>query len=224
MMMTRLLFILTIALAPLTRAADSTNTVAVGETVAITNQAPAPAISGTNGVVVSTNAPVDPRSLEAFKIVFERNIFDPNRRPRTIRSGGAPTDIPKPVRTESFTLLGAMSYSKGAFAFFEGTKSEYRKSVKAGDTIADYKVASVTSTNVALELGDKKVELPVGSQMRKRGEEPWELNSRIDATAATTSDSSSSTTDSTSKSDSSPSTEGVSDVVKRLMEKRNREK
>lgn len=146
------------------RAADSTDTSPAA--VALTNSTPAaPAVTNT----------IAPNSFEAFKIVAERNIFDPNRRQRS-RGGPPPAETVKPKPIEAFTLVGAMSYSKGAFAFFEGTSSDYRKSVKPGDSIAGYKVSSVTTTNVTLEAGDKKVDLPVGSQMKRRGDEEWQFN------------------------------------------------
>src|SRR5262249_468863 len=68
-------------------------------------------------------------SCQNFRIVTERNIFDPNRGP-AIRPRSGPTRS-----TDYFALVGTMSYEKGLFAFFDGTSSEYRKALKLGDSI-----------------------------------------------------------------------------------------
>ena len=58
----------------------------------------------------STNAPAR-LDYPSFKIITERNIFDPNR---SARSGkGARTDSQRPARSESFALVGTLSYEKG---------------------------------------------------------------------------------------------------------------
>src|SRR5690348_9065903 len=58
-----------------------------------------------------TNSNSSPLDFSAFRLVVDRNIFDPNRAPRR-----GPT---APVRTvDAFTLVGTMSYEKGIFAFF----------------------------------------------------------------------------------------------------------
>src|SRR5688572_26430754 len=89
----------------------------------------------TNSAATAPAAAVDPASFEAFKMLAQKNIFDPNRaapgQPR-------PQVEQAPRRTEAFTLVGSIAYEKGEFAFFEGTSPEYRKSVKAGDSIASY--------------------------------------------------------------------------------------
>src|SRR5262245_38315845 len=53
----------------------------------------------------------------AFRIVSERNIFNANRSGGTVRS----TSSRRPVRVETFALVGTMAYEKGVFAFFEGS-------------------------------------------------------------------------------------------------------
>jgi hypothetical protein len=165
---------------------------------------------------VSTNTgPVDPRSYDAFRIIATRNIFDPNRYPGSNAPGPKPS--PPPKRTELFTLVGSISYDKGDFAFFDGSSSEYRKTVKPGDTIAGYKVAEVAPDKVTLEANGKTVELPVGSQMKRQGDEEWKVNSRAEPMASTSSSSSSSSTNS---SDSSATTGDMPDALKRLLEQR----
>jgi hypothetical protein len=171
---------------------------------------------------VSTNSgPVDPRSYEAFRIIATRNIFDPNRFPGSGVTGPV-RPVVAPKRTELFTLVGAISYDKGDYAFFDSNSSEYRKTVKPGDTIAGYKVAEVGADKVTLEADGKKVELPVGGQMKRQGDEEWKLNSRAEPIGSMGSSNSSSSA--TTSSESSSSGGDMPEALKRLLEQRKNEK
>ena len=68
-----------------------------------------------------------------------------------------------------------MSYAKGAFAFFDGTSSDYRKVVQNAGTIAGYKVTEITPTAVKLANGDKQLVMKVGTQMRREEKGSWQL-------------------------------------------------
>jgi hypothetical protein len=171
----------------------------------------APAIAATKGV-----------SFDEFKIITQRNIFDPNR-----SAPGAPrrnVETPKPKRIDYLNLVGAMSYEKGRFAFFDGTSSDYRKSVKPGDSIAGYKVADVTQNQVTLQNGDKKIELPVGGQLKREDEGEWRVNSTPEsfATSGKSSDSTSSSSSSNSSggTNSSSSSDEMNPILKKLLEQR----
>ena len=171
-------------------------------------------------------AAAEPGSFDEFKIITQRNIFDPNRRipgSRTPR-----TEEKKPKRIDYLNLVGAMSYEKGRFAFFDSNSSEYRKSVKPGDSIAGYKVSDVTANKVTLQRDDKKIELPVGGQLKREDEGEWRLNSSPENFAASTNSSDSSSTSSSSGSNSSNSNSSSSDesnpILKRLLEQRRQGK
>src|SRR5689334_19659407 len=66
-------------------------------------------------------------TYDSFNIISQRNIFDPNR--RGIQAWHAPAPSHNP---DIFTLVGTMSYAKGKFAFFDGTKSDYKKVLEPG--------------------------------------------------------------------------------------------
>lgn len=226
-----------------TNAVSSTTT--NSETV-VTNRAQSVSQSTTNVATVSTNITAttstnttaadstastkDLAGFDEFKIITQRNIFDPNRRPPR-RPGSGPEEQPKPRRIDYLNLVGAMSYEKGRFAFFDGSSSDYRKSVKPGDTIAGYKVANVTQNNVTLESGDKKIQLPVGGQLKREDEGEWRVNSNPENFAASTnssgsssSSSSVSTSSSSSNSTSSSSSDEQNPILKRLLEQRRQGK
>jgi hypothetical protein len=74
---------------------------------------------------------------------------------------------------ETAALSGTMKYGQGEFAFFEGSSSEYTKTLKAEGTIAGFKVLNVASGGVKLEAGTNTIDLPVGYQLRRVDGGEW---------------------------------------------------
>lgn len=161
--------------------------------------------------------------FSAFRIIAERNIFDPNR--RGSRSNGTRE---RPRAVDSIGLVGVMSYEKGTFAFFDGSSSSYRKALKQNDSIAGYRLESINGDQVRLAEGTNHFELRVGNQLRREDGGPWRLSRQSESFAAsgspasTTSTSSSTTTISTSNPTAASSGD-ESDVLRRLRERRERE-
>lgn len=117
----------------------------------------------------STNSP-NAREFSAFQIVSDRNIFDPNRHPRV----PVTRSTPRPPRiVDSFSLVGTMSYSNVLLAFFDGTSSDYRKSLEPGGKIASYTAAEIRQDTVKLVSGTNEIELKVGMQMRRSADGTW---------------------------------------------------
>lgn len=168
-----------------------------------------PAANARGSLASAPKASASKRDLSSFKIIMERNIFDPNRRSRT-RVGGA--EQPKPASVDSFSLVGTMSYEKGRFAFFDGTGSEYRKAAKAGDTLAGFRVREIGPKAVKLETNGKVLDLGVGMQMRRQDAGEWQMSGRSDTYASTA-----------PSSGSSASSGSESELLKRLMQQREKE-
>ena len=168
--------------------------------------------AGSTGRAQSTNshARVD---YQTFRLISERNIFDPNR---SSRSGGVRRS--RPTIAESFALVGTLSYEKGNVAFFVGTDSSYRKDLKTGDTIAGYKIAEITANRVKLMVDNQIVELGVGMQMTRQDAGEWQLAGRAESFSD-----SSATTVSTEKTGAAPDDGAASDVLKKLMQQREQE-
>lgn len=156
--------------------------------------------------------------FSAFTIIAERNMFDPNRRP--VRASG-PREKPKTV--ESFSLVGIMRYEKGTFAFFDGTSSSFRKALKQSDSIAGYQVAGIDSAAVRLSSGTNQVELRVGMQLRREDEGEWIPSRRPETFAAYGSAPASSTATTSATPTDSAASDGESEVLKRLKERREKE-
>ena len=114
-------------------------------------------------------------SLASFKLIQERNIFDPERRkPREMRRE-RPVE---PPREESFTLLGTMSYGERILAFFEGTQRDWSGAVELGKEVAGHTLKEVGFDNVLLELKGESIALQVGAGRSKRGDADWETQER----------------------------------------------
>lgn len=167
--------------------------------------------SNTNGSAGGTNAAPASLDYSAFRLIADRNIFDPNRFPHT----GPRVSTSRTV--DSFSLVGTMSYEKGDFAFFDGTSSDFKKVLKPADTIAGYKVVAISPDSVKLAQSTNQLVLAVGTQMRRQDDGTW-----VQVASAASYDSAPAAPSSTS---SPPSASGgaESDVLKRMMQRREKE-
>jgi hypothetical protein len=156
-------------------------------------------------------------SQDSFSIIQQNNIFNPNRRPEFVY-----TNRPPRTRTPAFALVGTQIYAKGKFAFFNGSDSQYEKVLEPGGIIAGYTVKDVTLTNATLSANGKDFSMPVGTQMRNRGQNKWELSGHIIEEPATeeTNDETTATEPAAAPAGSSPA---MNDVLKQMMERRNQE-
>lgn len=120
--------------------------------------------------------------FSAFQLIAARNIFNPDRSgPQSERS---PREERPPARVESFALAGTMAYEKGRFAFFDGSDSEFRKVLKAGDTIAGFTIQEVRPNEVVLVRNESTVEVKVNSEMRREDEGEWHPAERTEIAAS----------------------------------------
>lgn len=140
----------------------------------------------------STNAP-SRADYAYFRMVNDRNIFNPKRIPNRPDSSGRPRrETRRAPKIDAFSLVGSLRYAKGDIAFFNGTSSSYKTAVKPGESIADHKVVAIDSDNVTLEFDGKAVILPIGSQIRREEEGEWTLAPGVASATPTRSNSSSS--------------------------------
>jgi hypothetical protein len=66
-----------------------------------------------------------------------------------------------------------MSYSNVLLAFFDGSSSDYRKSLKTGDRIASYTIREIQHNVVKLAADTNEVQLRIGMQMRRSEDGSW---------------------------------------------------
>ena len=136
-----------------------------------------------SAVAQSTNPPATaPAKLtyDSFRTISDRNIFNPSRYARGSSKTTQRTASTPASRVESFSLVGIMAYDKGVFAFFDGTKGDYKKALQTDGVIGDYKVAHVTNTEVKIVAGTNNFDLKVGMQMRREDEGNWFLSEGSD--------------------------------------------
>lgn len=172
-----------------------------------------------NAPTGTNNGPVS-LDYSAFKMIVDRNIFDPNRFPH---APGQVRPTSKPRSVDYVTLVGTMSYEKGTFAFFDGTSSDYKKALKLTDSIAGYKVTNITPNSVKLAAGTNELNLNVGAQLRREEDGPWLLASQFTSYAATPASTSTNGTAATTTGSDTASGGTESDILKRLMQKREKE-
>jgi hypothetical protein len=117
---------------------------------------------------------------QSFRIIAERNIFDSTRSTRPV-APPAPREAQRRPPAESFSLLGTMIYDNGSYAVFDGSSSQFRGVLAAGETIGGYRIAGISLNHVELEADGQSVELPLGSQMTRQEEGQWTVAARMDA-------------------------------------------
>jgi hypothetical protein len=182
------------------------------EDAARTSRQPTPNENTLRTSAVGTNQPSgSKRSYEAFKLIVDRNIFNPNRRASRTREG----EEPRTKRTDTISLVGTLVSDQASHAFFDGTSPEYKVVLGPGKTVVGYKVGAITGSGVRLENGTNTLELRVGMQLNREEGGEWQL-ARGSAPELTQSAASSS---------SSPDTSGGDDgdIIKRLMQQREQE-
>ncbi|MBN1903326.1 hypothetical protein JW926_18550 [Candidatus Sumerlaeota bacterium] len=151
--------------------------------------------------------------FEEFRIIWERNIFDPSRREpqREVRTPRKEETKPE----EHIRLLGALLNGKDANVFFEGSSSSYNGEWKRGDVIAGFRISQVQTNGVVLEKKDQKIDLPVGSVIIRTEGDAWRIGDSSESFA---------TIPEKEKSSNAISKDaGTNDILKRLMERRRQE-
>jgi hypothetical protein len=118
-----------------------------------------------------TAVPQKRPDFDVFRIIVERNIFDPTRKP-----GGAPVkDAPPPADAPQQTvrLMGTWLRDDHALALFEGSGDVPREGLEEGASIAGYRIAEVRTDAVVLANDQGKIELHVGAGLARKGEGTW---------------------------------------------------
>lgn len=130
--------------------------------------------------VAATNAA--PRfDFDSFRVISDRNIFNPSRYPR---SSGRPANVEEnKVVVDSFTLVGIVCNEKGQFAFFDAANTQYRKTAKPGSHVAGYTVKGIDEMRVVLEHEGAELEMVVGKQMNRQEDGTWVVADRPEGSA-----------------------------------------
>ena len=150
-------------------------------------------------------------SIDAFRIITERNIFDPNRIDHSARRAD------NQPRGDKISLVGTMHYDKGLFAFFDGSGPDFKKSLHEGEAIAQYTVEHIRNDGVELTRDGQPIFLTIGQQLRRPVGGDW---------TAIGLETLRSESDTPRVADAAPPPvipTGASDTLKRLMEQRQKQ-
>jgi hypothetical protein len=169
-----------------------------------------------------------PDNYAAFSgFISDRNIFDPNRQPHY-------TDPHRPFRTTSIhrrgtpgiQLVGTMSYEKGYFAFFGGTSADLSQVLKVGDKIAGYTITSISASSIVVQSADQKTQfMNIGDGWRQdNGKWVFSTAGTLPVATSETEVAAPSGNDSSTATPATPSSATEqNDVLKRLMQLREKE-
>lgn len=189
---------------------------------AATNERPAGAererasrTTETRPVPASAPATSAGAAFEPFRIVVERNIFNPNR---TGRSRVTEEVAPK---VEQVALVGTMESEQGRVAFFDSADPAVPKVARAGETVAGFKVNEITGEGVALAGAEKSFALRVNQQLRRVEGGEWRVTGREGARAEAARGAAEGSAAAMPAAPSVPA--NTSDVLRRLMEQRQKQ-
>jgi hypothetical protein len=125
-----------------------------------------------------TNSASRKASLSDYKVVYERNIFNPKRYARS--TSERPREASRTARVETLALVGIMAYEKGTFAFFDGSSSDFKKALKLGEKVAGLELAGIEANSVTLKAGTNVLAIDVGSQLRRADGEEWSVSGKAE--------------------------------------------
>lgn len=108
--------------------------------------------------------------FKSFRFMRLRNIFDPTRlRDPATDSSSRPVVTSSDSRAPFFALTGTLLRPEKVLGFFTGTGSDMNKVLGPGDSIAGYKILSVSIAGADLQKDGKTLNLPVGKQVPLSG-------------------------------------------------------
>ena len=167
-------------------------------------------------------------SKEVARRVADRNIFDPERKPR-IRGESRPVPKPKAVASADapeFGLVGVITYPRGTFAFFDGNASEFHKTLQLNAVIAGQTLSTITPQSITLIASNRPPNLlRVGQRLRQDSEGVWQLVTGLGGEGFKRSGSAEGSTGTAAASSTTPSEDppGSDEILKRLLKKREQE-
>ncbi|MBX3729530.1 MAG: hypothetical protein KF858_10130 [Candidatus Sumerlaeia bacterium] len=112
-------------------------------------------------------------SFDEYRLITERNIFNPNRRAPSARPSG-PTRTPAPV-VRNILLTGTLVSGNGPVAFFHDDGREHSGARRERDAVVGWTIESITTKGVVVFDGTRRQEWAVGTPMRRIADGNWYL-------------------------------------------------
>lgn len=121
----------------------------------------------------TAEAPRDPSNYDAFRVIADRNIFNPNR----TRARG-PEEAPPKVDT--IALVGIVHDEGKVVAVFDSPDESYRKALQVGEQIAGFTVTKIAEDHIELSKGEneKPFSFRMSQQLRRVENGEWRTTGR----------------------------------------------
>jgi hypothetical protein len=177
--------------------------------------------------------------FEAYKLVQTRNIFDPDRRALASHwgsnapsSGGSissrRSEYSAPRRNSDYiALTGILVTEDKSLAFFGGSRPDYDKVLTVKNLVAGATITKITAANIEVQRDGKSIVVAIGQTVPFDNSAPAPAPVPVAATAPPLSDSpapSSGGSITPNSPPAAPSAPGsMSDVMKRMMERRQQQ-
>lgn len=133
--------------------------------------APAWLLWATAALGAEIEAATEPPSYDTFRILIERNIFSPTRRPNTRTEEEAPR--PAPYQPRTMRLMGTVLTPNVKLALFEGDSEAPRNGGKPGDELVGYSIVDVKTDGITLKGESGTFEVAVGSGLSRLEDGTW---------------------------------------------------
>jgi hypothetical protein len=164
-------------------------------------------------------APASPKGFDVYRVVIERNIFDPERQPM---AAGAPPVIEQPRKAGDYIALTGVMFDNGkALAFFSGSRSDYDKVIEVNGEIAGAKVTRIAPNGIVVDRAGKKIAVAVGQTVPFDGSAPGAPPAEAGVSSAPAA--ANTTTPGENPPNPPPLPGNLSDVMRRMMERRQHE-
>lgn len=111
--------------------------------------------------------------FDSYKLVVERNIFDPGRRPET--PGSTRPRVSTAPAVSTILLAGAVVREDARTAIFTSSIADHSGRRVTGDTIAGLVIESIDTTGVTLAMEGTSRKWPVGGILRRIDDGDWYL-------------------------------------------------
>lgn len=117
-----------------------------------------------------------PAGAEKYSLVWRRNVFDPERTPRSPgRSGGGRAAAPA-ASEDRLRLAGTMvSDGAGSAAFVSEGSSRGVRVLRSGDEIMGLRIGRIGTQVIEAFEGETKLEWPVGKEILRAKGEGWRV-------------------------------------------------
>lgn len=114
-------------------------------------------------------ATATPVTFDSFRLLTERNIFNPNRVGRTIAGPAAQP------RDDEIRLVGVLDSAQGLFAFFDSPDPAYRQALHESGPIAGFTVKHIGADRVELSRSTTSITLHIGQLLHRPVGGDWSV-------------------------------------------------